>query len=110
MIRRRLALVVLLLFVAGLTMSTTGKAAPSAPCNDELSHCDNVPNPDTDNDDHSCGPTCSCSCCPGHGVWVTFFDQHLLLAFASSNKVAISFRDDLNPRNTLKSIFHPPRT
>ena len=107
--RRALALLVLLVFVAGSTLATadevlhsSARSGPAAP-----STADSCPDPGTDG--QPCGPGCQCFCCPGHANGLAVFPPRTSVEIPPSSEFELEAHDDLRPKGVLRRIFHPPR-
>lgn len=109
MILRRLALLVLLVFVAGFVSPTVGELLH--PCEDsvEAAHSTGTPCPDPTDDGHPCGPACACMCCPGHVVAVPFVAPPTPKWAQPSDDLKVLFLQGLHPKDFHYRIFHPPR-
>ena len=107
---RRLTLVVLVAFVAGLVSVTASQAFGSLSGSDPASHCDGSPCPDAPDSDHPCGPACPCVCCHVKVAvpWQTLpFQAALGREFVDLPPLGA---DDLHPEDVSARVFHPPRS
>lgn len=106
MTRRVLALLVLLVVVAGPALATADEvrhaSARSGPA-----EADSCPDPGTDG--QPCGPACLCFCCPGHANGLAVFKPRPTVGIPPSSEFEPEAHDDLRPKGVLRRIFHPPR-
>ena len=107
--RRCLHLFVLLLFSTGIVSTSVGEALRESTGVDEVHHAEGSTCPDPDSDEHPCGPSCPCTCCPGHLTAAAITPLQPVIVAPLSDEIEISMRDDLHPKDVLSRIFHPPR-
>lgn len=109
MMLRRLALIVLFTFAAGLVSATAGEVLRTSVGGIQATHTEGSPCPDPTDDSHPCGPACACTCCPGHAAGVVFAVQPFKLGLPPANELKVHPNDDLHPQDVHFRIFHPPR-
>ena len=106
---RRFGLAVLLIFVGGLVCATAGEVLHSSTKADQVGRSESPFCPDPGNDGGPCAATCPCACCPGHlRVTASATVQPSTNALLP-DELDASSPDDLNPKNIVSRIFHPPR-
>jgi len=102
--------------IAVLFAFTSGIASAAAWCDvhqstgdDELHHSHGSSCPDPGGGEEPCGPTCACTCCPGH-VLATAAVAAVPSVPASSSKTRdVPIDRNLNPQDVRSRVFHPPR-
>lgn len=107
---QRFAMVVLFFFVAGIVSVTADEISRSLGGGVQVTHSEGSHCPDPLDSGHPCGPACTCTCCPGHGVGLVFVAEQLSLGVSLINVLKPETDDDLYPRDICRRIFHPPRT
>jgi hypothetical protein len=106
---RRLAMVVLLLFIAGYISTSAGEVIHSMANEAHASEAKGSSCPDPGNDGAPCGPECPCTCCPGHRLAVAFPISGPSIVAPSSDDLDPALPADLHPKEIGKNIFRPPR-
>lgn len=107
MTRRVLALLVLLVFVAGPALATAEELRHSSARSGPAAVADSCPDPGTNG--QPCGPACLCFCCPGHANGLAVFTPRPAVGIPPSSEFELEAHDDLRPKGVLRRIFHPPR-
>ena len=107
--RRRVAVVVLGLFLGGLVLSTAGEVFSAHVDIAGIGHHQDAPGPDSGDEGAPCGPDCACFCCPGRGMTVVFAALAPRLVAPLANGFVVSLPVALHPRDIRPRIFHPPR-
>jgi hypothetical protein len=103
------ALVVLAMFFLGTVSAAVGEAPRPTDSDGQMGHPGGGSCPDPDGDGGPCGPTCHCTCCPGHWTGATFSVVRPLLDTPPCDEIEVSLPDDLHPQDAIYRIFHPPR-
>lgn len=106
MTRRVLALLVLLVVVAGPALATADEVRHASARNGPA-EADSCPDPGADG--QPCGPACLCLCCPGHANGLAVFTPRPAVGIPPSSEFELEAHDDLRPKGVLRRIFHPPR-
>lgn len=106
---RRLATIVMVTFLGGFLGPATVDVIHSLSGVDQVSHSDGTRCPDPADQDHPCGPACSCACCHVPlAVPDLPFSPGAVIAFDVSSGT-VHAPDDLHPNDVPLGIFHPPR-
>lgn len=103
---RRLALLGLSVVMAGLVAAAPYWGTQAA----HTAQTEATPCPDPGDDGFPCGPTCPCSCCPGHAPSPALWAHHCSVGAPPSSELEPTPARDLGSANLLHRIFHPPRT
>jgi hypothetical protein len=106
---RRFALLVFLLFVAGIFSATADGMAHASVRADAMGDSDGPSCPDPADDGIPCGPTCPCACCPGHSMAVPFMLTEPAFRAPTSDDLELPLLTNLHPKDVPVRIFHPPR-
>lgn len=106
---RRLATVVLFVFVAGFVSAAAGEALHSSVDSSLASSAESSSCPDPGEDGSPCGPTCPCACCPGHLTMAAFGAAESVHHFPSTAELHVFVPRNLHPKDVYFRIFHPPR-
>lgn len=107
--QQRLALIALVAVLFGAVAATADELLRSSISAVEVSHSEGAPCGDPAENDRPCGPTCACTCCPGHGRSFVLMSYALLPVTLSANQSDASLPDDVHPQDVQHRIFHPPR-
>lgn len=103
---RRLALLALSIMIASFVA-----AAPSGGMETvHAAQTEATPCPDPGDDGSPCGPTCPCSCCPGHAPSPALWAPRCSVGALASSELEPTPARDLGSANLLHRIFHPPRS
>lgn len=106
---RRLATVVLFLFVAGLASAAASEALHSSVDPSSASSAEHSSCPDPGDDGNPCGPACPCACCPGHVTAAAFVAVESAHQLPPTAELHVFVPRDLHPKDVYFRIFHPPR-
>ena len=109
MILRRLALVLLMLFLTGVVAPTASELSWSVFAGDHVSHTEGAPCPDPDDRGYPCGPGCACTCCHARTVAPPVVPQQLSLVPPFLQEVDFSAYRVLHPQEVHLRVFRPPR-
>jgi hypothetical protein len=106
---RCLASMVLFSFVAALAFSSGTGAFCATEDRSQVTHEEGSSCPDPGGGGDPCGPSCPCTCCPGHRPPVAFSGFESIVLIPPSADLIAASPTDLHPRDVDQSIFHPPR-
>jgi len=106
---RRLALLLLMLFVTGVVAPTARDLCWSEFAGDQVSHTEGTPCPDPDDRGSPCGPGCACTCCHARTVAPWIVPQQLSLVPPFLEEVEFGGHQALHPQDVHLRVFRPPR-
>jgi hypothetical protein len=109
LLRKISAVAALAAFTSGLAFAAVwgDLHRPADKAETHHSHGSSCPNPDSGDD--PCGPTCACTCCPGHVLATAAVVVNPCLRSYPSSAGDPPVGSNLNPRDVLSRIFRPPR-
>ncbi|HUT79441.1 MAG TPA: hypothetical protein VM285_17220 [Polyangia bacterium] len=107
--RRCLHLYLLVLLFPGIASAPSGETLHGWTGADERHHSEGDPCPDPVDDGHPCGPTCPCTCCPGHLTKIAIAPVRPVIAARPDSEVEAVLPTALHPKEIINRIFHPPR-
>jgi hypothetical protein len=108
-ILRRVAGTVLSLFVVAFVAGAFGQAVHESGHAGHADLAEGASCPDSDTDGAPCGPTCPCTCCPGHSGAAVIVSHSAEFSTLTSAVACGSVVNDLDPKEIPFPIFHPPR-
>jgi hypothetical protein len=105
----RIAATVLSVFVVAFVAGAFGQAVHEANHSGHSDHSGGASCPDADADGAPCGPTCPCTCCPGHSGAAVIVSHATEFSTLTTAVACGSVVIDLDPKDIPFPIFHPPR-
>jgi hypothetical protein len=100
---------VLVVFIAELASAAVGESLHESTGIDEMHHSKGSSCPDPANDEDPCGPTCPCTCCPGHLTATAIALVHPFIAAQLTDELEAMSQRALYPKEVLDRVFRPPR-
>ncbi|MCU0662616.1 MAG: hypothetical protein MUC50_09860 [Myxococcota bacterium] len=112
---RFLAPVILVAYIAGLALVSLGDKAHASAHAVGATHFEGAscpegsPCPGEGHEDHPCGPSCACSCSPGHAPTLASATVRFALWAPQPIEIDLPPPANLLPKDIVRRIFHPPR-